>query len=72
MQWLQEGDRNKFFHTKTFNRKRKNKLEDLFDEQEKWCVDKEKNKRIMIVYFNNIFILDRFMDMEDVLRVIEP
>lgn len=54
--WLKEGDRNtKFFHLSTLIRRRRNKLEGLFDENNVWRKDKEDMMTIAVSYFQGLF-----------------
>ncbi|XP_024195608.1 uncharacterized protein LOC112198716 [Rosa chinensis] len=54
--WLQGGDRNtKFFHLTTLVRRRKNKIEGLFDSNGNWFTDSASMKNIAVDFFTNLF-----------------
>ncbi|XP_061999404.1 uncharacterized protein LOC133716758 [Rosa rugosa] len=54
--WLKEGDRNTgFFHRKAANRKRKNTIPGLYNENGQWCDDDEGMEKVVTDYFTNIF-----------------
>ncbi|PRQ56922.1 putative endonuclease/exonuclease/phosphatase [Rosa chinensis] len=54
--WLQGGDRNtKFFHLTTLLRRRKNKIEGLFDSNGTWFTDSASMKNIVVDFFTNLF-----------------
>lgn len=54
--WLKEGDRNSaYFHRKGSNRKSKNTIKGLNDEQGTWQVTPEEIHRLLLSYFQQIF-----------------
>ncbi|XP_024178006.1 uncharacterized protein LOC112183925 [Rosa chinensis] len=54
--WLQGGDRNtKFFHLTTLVRRRKNKIEGLFDSNGNWFIDSASMKNIAVDFFTKLF-----------------
>ncbi|XP_024163831.1 uncharacterized protein LOC112170758 [Rosa chinensis] len=54
--WLQDGDRNtRFFHLTTVIRRRKNKIEGLFDDNEEWHCDMAHMKGIAVQFFTSLF-----------------
>ncbi|XP_062013929.1 uncharacterized protein LOC133730329 [Rosa rugosa] len=54
--WLKDGDRNtKFFHLTTLIRRRRNKIEGLYDSQGVWSIDSIVMKRIAVDFFTNLF-----------------
>lgn len=54
--WIQEGDRNtKFFHLTTLVRRRRNKIEGLFDSNGNWFSDAQSMKNIAVDFFANLF-----------------
>ncbi|XP_062009553.1 uncharacterized protein LOC133726094 [Rosa rugosa] len=73
--WLKEGDRNtSFFHRKTANRKRKNVIHGLFDEQGDWCEDDEGVERVVTSYFTHMFTASNIDEegMAATLEAIQP
>lgn len=55
VQWLKEGDRNSaFFHRKASNRKAKNTIKGLNDEQGNWRNEPPEIKRLLLKYLQHI------------------
>lgn len=54
--WLKDGDLNtKFFHKCATNRKRKNQLKGLFEEDGTWCSTDEDIERVILQYYGKLF-----------------
>lgn len=54
--WVKEGDRNtKFFHAEASERRSQNTILGIWDEQGRWCDDKESIAHATISYFENIY-----------------
>ncbi|KAL6185364.1 hypothetical protein ACLB2K_041498 [Fragaria x ananassa] len=54
--WLAEGDLNtKFFHQRASNRKKKNTLKGLFNEDGVWCNDECEMEEIILRYYKKLF-----------------
>lgn len=54
--WLQGGDRNtRFFHLTTLVRRRRNKIEGLYDSADNWCADSNSMKSIAVDFFTDLF-----------------
>ncbi|XP_050386378.1 uncharacterized protein LOC126802738 [Argentina anserina] len=54
--WIQGGDRNtKYFHLTTLVRRRKNKIEGLFDCHGNWFVDADSMTKIAVGFFSDLF-----------------
>lgn len=54
--WLKAGDDNtRFFHTCTFTRRRRNKIESLKNEERIWVEDKEELKDIALKFYTDLF-----------------
>ncbi|XP_061998979.1 uncharacterized protein LOC133716290 [Rosa rugosa] len=62
--WLQGGDRNtRFFHLTTLVRRRKNKIEGLFDKDGNWFTDSASMKNISVDFFVDLFSLKNYEDI---------
>ncbi|XP_062014504.1 uncharacterized protein LOC133731044 [Rosa rugosa] len=75
VQWLKEGDRNtSFFHRKASNRRRKNLIQGLYDEEGTWCEDDARLERVVSSYFTKMFTASEldFEAMETTLAAIQP
>uniref|UniRef100_A0A803P3V6 Reverse transcriptase n=1 Tax=Cannabis sativa TaxID=3483 RepID=A0A803P3V6_CANSA len=72
--WLAHGDRNtKYFHHKASQRKKKNTIKGLFDEQMKWCTSGSEIEEILVNYYSNLFTSSRpSLNMEDILNQSVP
>ncbi|XP_024156414.1 uncharacterized protein LOC112164456 [Rosa chinensis] len=69
--WLKEGDRNtSYFHRKTENRKRKNMLQGLFDEDGQWHDDDSGIAGVVADYFAKMFMASE-IDYEAVDKTLE-
>ena len=56
VRWLGEGDRNtKYFHNHASERRRKNTILGLWNENGIWCESKESVAATTISYFENIY-----------------
>ncbi|XP_024156202.1 uncharacterized protein LOC112164205 [Rosa chinensis] len=54
--WLQEGNRNtRFFRLTALVRRRKNKIEGLFNSNDFWCTNSEGMKNISVDFFTDLF-----------------
>ncbi|KAK9922108.1 hypothetical protein M0R45_030588 [Rubus argutus] len=73
--WLTDGDRNtKFFHRKASNRRAKNRLVGLFDDNGDWQSTNSGMEKVVLGYFSTIFItasLDE-VHMNSVVDLIQP
>lgn len=73
--WLKEGDRNSaFFHRKASNRRSRNKIKGLTDEDGHWHSDPKEVSDILLRYYENIFKTEGF-DLEalqEVLASVQP
>ncbi|KAK9922738.1 hypothetical protein M0R45_031185 [Rubus argutus] len=60
---LQGGDRNtKFFHLTTLVRRRRNKIEGLFDKDNQWQTESNTLKSIAVDFFQNLFSESTHLD----------
>ena len=54
--WMKEGDKNtKFFHAHATQRRRRNSIKGLTDEQGLWTEDEKEVHRIITSYFGQLF-----------------
>ena len=54
--WVKCRDRNtKFFHATTSNRRRKNRIDGLYDQGGRWCEDSDEVDGIILDYFKDIY-----------------
>lgn len=54
--WLKDGDLNtKFFHRSATNRRRKNQLKGLFNEEGQWCTSDEDMEGVILNYYGHLF-----------------
>ncbi|XP_061993303.1 uncharacterized protein LOC133711154 [Rosa rugosa] len=71
VQWLKEGDSNTcFFHLKAANRKRKNVIHGLYDENGVWRDDDKGMEQIVTSYFTQMFTASP-IDMEAMHHTLE-
>ncbi|KAL6202861.1 hypothetical protein ACLB2K_026565 [Fragaria x ananassa] len=67
--WLRDGDRNtKFFHLTTIIRRRRNKIDGLFDKNGVWTEDVCDMRKIDVEFFKDLFDAEPIQD----LRIIIP
>lgn len=56
VQWLSEGDQNtKFFHTITLNRRRRNRIIALKNNEDEWVYDQHSILEMIFKYYNEAF-----------------
>ncbi|XP_061999224.1 uncharacterized protein LOC133716539 [Rosa rugosa] len=75
VQWLKEGDSNtSYFHRKAANRRRKNSLRGLYNEDGEWCDDDEGLEKVVTSYFSTMFTASDidFEAMSTTLEAIKP
>lgn len=54
--WNREGDKNtKFFHAKASNRRKKSTILGLWNDEGRWCDDKDSISTIALAYFEKIY-----------------
>ncbi|XP_074265036.1 uncharacterized protein LOC141587449 [Silene latifolia] len=70
--WLKDGDRNtKFFHSKAGERRRKNFIPLLIDDEGRECVGEEKVEKVAVDYFEELFQTAEPTNFDDVLMGLE-
>ncbi|XP_074302488.1 uncharacterized protein LOC141634059 [Silene latifolia] len=70
--WLKDGDRNtKFFHSKAGERKRKNFIPFLIDDEGRECAGEEKVEGVAVDYFKELFQTAEPTNFDDVLLGLE-
>ena len=54
--WIQCGDRNtSFFHRKTIQRRRRNRIEMIKDDMSNWLLDNNAIKEYVVSYFSKLY-----------------
>ncbi|PRQ56718.1 putative RNA-directed DNA polymerase [Rosa chinensis] len=67
--WLKDGDLNtKFFHQRVKNRKKKNTLTGLFNNDGVWSTEVEELEDIVLHYFNDLFTSSYPEDFQNILE----
>lgn len=57
--WFQKSRENtKFFHTQIVVRRKRNKIQGLFLENNQWCTNDDILQSAVVTYFNNLFQVD--------------
>ncbi|XP_074304372.1 uncharacterized protein LOC141639082 [Silene latifolia] len=70
--WLREGDRNtKFFHQKAGQRKKKNFIGKIYDEEGIRREGDEAVEKVAVEYFSKLFTTDNPTDFDDIFEGIE-
>ena len=69
--WYREGDRNtKFFHSRASERRRKNSIMGLWNDDDCWCEDRDNIARIAVDYFTKIYTSCSTNRIEEVINTI--
>ena len=72
--WLQAGDKNtKFFHQRASQRRRRNQIIGVFNDEDSWCTDDNEIANVAKNYFHNLFttahpdhtIMENVLDLVD-------
>lgn len=73
VQWLQSGDKNtKFFHGVSTQRKRRNFIKGLQDENGTWQDNEEVVSGMLIEFYANLFTSSNLGNLEQILEGIQP
>jgi len=57
--WVVHGDKNtSFFHTSTIIRRRRNRIDMLKDEEDRWVVDMAELEKLALEYYRRLYSLD--------------
>ena len=71
MQWLGEGNRNtKYFHHRASERRRKNAIVGLWNDEGGWCDSKEEIVRTVTGYFEDIYSSSNLSRLEEATNLI--
>jgi len=70
--WLKHGDRNtKYFHSKASQRRRRNFIHGIRDQNNGWVDEPEEIARVAIEYFKSIFSLGTCRRLEECLSAVQ-
>ncbi|GAV84205.1 hypothetical protein CFOL_v3_27649 [Cephalotus follicularis] len=70
--WLKDGDRNtKFFHAKASQRRRRNQIIGIKDDQGVWSDNETVYQQTIKSYFQNIFASDHPVELHRVLNYVD-
>lgn len=66
--WLKDGGRNtKFFHTKASQRRRRNYIYGLYDNNDRWCTQKQGIVDIVVDFYQSLFTSTKSNSFDEVL-----
>ena len=69
--WYREGDRNtKFFHSRASDRRRKNSILGLWNDDDCWCDDRDRIAHTAVDYFTKIYTSCSPNRIEEVINTI--
>uniref|UniRef100_A0A2N9G3M9 CCHC-type domain-containing protein n=1 Tax=Fagus sylvatica TaxID=28930 RepID=A0A2N9G3M9_FAGSY len=72
VQWLQEGNRNtKFFHNKATQRRKKNTIESLVDDQGTKHEEQQRIEQLIVDYFSQIYTSSNPQNLEPIMEAVE-
>ena len=71
MQWLKDGDRNtNFFHSKASQRRRKNYIKGLYDNDGQWCTNPSQVMEIVLEFYQALFTTQNPDNFDEILAQI--
>ena len=71
VQWLSEGDRNtRYFHNRASERRKKNTITGIWNENEQWCKDRSSIAAAALSYFGDIYTSSLPSRIEEVTHLI--
>ncbi|XP_061999476.1 uncharacterized protein LOC133716838 [Rosa rugosa] len=71
--WLQEGDLNtRFFHQRASNRRKKNRVKGLFNDNGVWCTNDGEIEQIVLGYFQSLFNSSQPQGIHEVASSLPP
>lgn len=66
--WLKDGGRyTKFFHTKASQRRRRNYIYGLYDNNDRWCTQKQGIVDIVVDFYQSLFTSTKSNSFDEVL-----
>ena len=71
VQWLKDGDRNtRFFHSKASQRRRKNYIKGLYDNEGQWCTNPSRMEEIVLEFYQALFTSQNPENFDEILAQI--
>jgi hypothetical protein len=70
--WLQHGDKNtKFFDQKASQRRKKNRIKEILDNQGQKYTEHEDIERVLIEHFKDLFQNQETLQIQETVKVVE-
>ena len=67
VQWLRDGDKNtRFFHSKATQRRRRNYIKGLYDENGQWCTHPSRVTDTVVQFYQKLFTSCELVDFEEI------
>ena len=71
VQWLKDGDRNtRFFHSKASQRRRKNFIKGLYDNEGQWCTNPSRMEETVLEFYQALFTSQNSENFDEILAQI--